>query len=51
VQLVRFFEESCGDTGFFSLARMPGGRGQWTVANYSSPDCHSHAPWIYGQVR
>jgi len=48
VQLVRCFEETYGDTGFFSLA--PGeAAGEWAIANYSS-SCHSHAPWLYGQV-
>mmetsp|Transcript_121206 Transcript_121206/g.388237 ORF Transcript_121206/g.388237 Transcript_121206/m.388237 type:complete len:85 (-) Transcript_121206:57-311(-) len=44
----RYF--NAGDTGFFSLTKPPGGaEDEWVIANYSST-CHSHAPWIYGQV-
>jgi len=48
LELVRCFEETYGDTGFFSLAKADGSQ-DWVVANYSS-SCHSHAPWLYGQV-
>jgi len=50
VELVRFFEQAFGDTGFFSLApHLSGAKDKWVVANYSS-NCHSHAPWIFGQL-
>jgi len=48
LELIRCFEDSYGDTGFFSLAKAGGGD-DWVVANYAS-SCHSHAPWLYGQV-
>jgi len=48
VELIRCFEESYGDTGFFSLAKSSTTQ-EWVVANYAS-SCHSHAPWIYGQL-
>jgi len=48
LSLIRCFEGSHGDTGFFSVAK-PEDSSDWFVANYSS-SCHSHAPWIYGQV-
>uniref|UniRef100_A0A7S1W3K9 Uncharacterized protein n=1 Tax=Alexandrium catenella TaxID=2925 RepID=A0A7S1W3K9_ALECA len=48
VQVVRCFEETYGDTGFFSIAEGKN-KGEWVVANYSSA-CHSHAAWIYGQL-
>lgn len=48
VQVVKHFEETYGDTGFFSVAKGASAE-EWVVANYSS-SCHSHAPWIYGQV-
>jgi hypothetical protein len=55
VQLVRCFENSAGDTGFFSIVRELGSStassvSGWVVANYTSTTCHSHAPWIYGQM-
>lgn len=51
VQLVRCFETSVGDTGFFSVIRERGcDADSWVVANYTSTLCHSHAPWIYGQM-
>jgi hypothetical protein len=50
VQLIRLFEQAFADTGFFSVARALSERpDEWVVANYSS-SCHSHAPWIYGQL-
>jgi len=50
VQLVRFFEQAFGDTGFFSVTREKEKKpDEWVVANYSS-FCQSHAPWIYGQT-
>jgi hypothetical protein len=49
VRLIRCFEDSFGDTGFFSLAKMCDDSGNWVVANYASP-VHSHAPWFFGQV-
>lgn len=48
MELIRCFEETYGDTGFFSLAKTQNSD-DWVIANYSS-SCHSHAPWIYGQV-
>lgn len=58
VQLVRCFENTFGDCGFFSVARDltlatsdQKNRDQWVVANYSSTTCQSHAPWFYGQMR
>lgn len=48
VEIVQFLE-AYGDTGFFSLAEMPGRTDEWILANYAST-CHSHAPWLYGQV-
>eukprot|EP00746_Dinoflagellata_sp_MGD_P151016 gnl/MRDRNA2_/MRDRNA2_82733_c0_seq1.p1 gnl/MRDRNA2_/MRDRNA2_82733_c0~~gnl/MRDRNA2_/MRDRNA2_82733_c0_seq1.p1 ORF type:complete len:446 (-),score=59.28 gnl/MRDRNA2_/MRDRNA2_82733_c0_seq1:415-1752(-) len=50
VQLVRCFEDSFGDTGFFSVAKISDKTDEWVVANYASASCHSHAPWFYGQV-
>jgi len=51
VQLVRCFETSVSDTGFFSVVRESGcDADSWVVANYTSTLCHSHAPWIYGQM-
>lgn len=49
IQLIRCFEDSYGDTGFFSVAKMCDKSGEWAVANYAST-CHSHAPWFYGQI-
>jgi hypothetical protein len=49
VRLVRCFEDSFGDTGFFSIAKMCDSSNDWVVANYSSP-VHSHATWFFGQV-
>lgn len=49
IQLIRFLERAHGDTGFFSLAKLPGSSEDWAVANYTST-CHSGAPWIYGQT-
>mmetsp|Transcript_73895 Transcript_73895/g.136376 ORF Transcript_73895/g.136376 Transcript_73895/m.136376 type:complete len:362 (-) Transcript_73895:22-1107(-) len=50
VQLIRLFEQAFADTGFFSVTRdLSGQEDAWVVANYSS-FCHSHAPWIYGQL-
>jgi len=50
VQLIRQFEQAFADTGFFSVARELSKKpDDWVVANYSS-SCHSHAPWIYGQL-
>lgn len=48
VRLIRRFEDSFGDTGFFSIARMADST-DWVVANYASP-VHSHATWFFGQV-
>lgn len=47
-ELIRFFEQTFGDTGFFSVAKdvVTGGL---IVANYSS-HCHSHAPWLWSQM-
>lgn len=51
VQLIRCFEQSMGDTGFFSVTRENDADADgWVVANYTSTTCHSHAPWIYGQM-
>lgn len=50
LEVVRCFEDTFGDTGFFSIASVDGGETDWVVANYASSACHSHAPWIYGQV-
>lgn len=49
VTLIRFFEETFGDTGFFSVASHEPTK-EVFVANYGSSSCHSHAPWIVGQV-
>jgi hypothetical protein len=49
VQMIRRFEDSFGDTGFFSVAKMCDNSDSWAVANYSSP-VHSHATWFFGQV-
>mmetsp|Transcript_26541 Transcript_26541/g.48857 ORF Transcript_26541/g.48857 Transcript_26541/m.48857 type:complete len:440 (-) Transcript_26541:106-1425(-) len=49
IQLIRCFEDSFGDTGFFSVAKMCDESDDWVVANYASP-VHSHATWFYGQV-
>mmetsp|Transcript_86302 Transcript_86302/g.241360 ORF Transcript_86302/g.241360 Transcript_86302/m.241360 type:complete len:444 (+) Transcript_86302:98-1429(+) len=48
IEIIRCFEDAYGDTGFFSVVQY-GGSGEWAVANYAST-CHSHAPWIYGQL-
>jgi hypothetical protein len=48
VEILRYFEECYGDTGFFSVAKDKDSE-DWVVANYSSR-CHSHAPWAYGQL-
>eukprot|EP00427_Karlodinium_veneficum_P011661 CAMPEP_0169076466 /NCGR_PEP_ID=MMETSP1015-20121227/8365_1 /TAXON_ID=342587 /ORGANISM="Karlodinium micrum, Strain CCMP2283" /LENGTH=497 /DNA_ID=CAMNT_0009135935 /DNA_START=8 /DNA_END=1498 /DNA_ORIENTATION=- len=52
VQLIRCFENTFGDCGFFSVARDLSAsddgqktRDQWVVANYTSTTCQSHAPW------
>lgn len=51
IQFIRCFENSAGDTGFFSIVRELGSSNNgWVVANYTSTVCHSHAPWIYGQM-
>merc|ERR1719203_685275 len=51
VQLVRCFEGCAADTGFFSVTREKGlGKDSWVVANYTCTVCHSHAPWLYGQM-
>lgn len=51
VQFVKFFEQSVADTGFFSVTREDDSDADdWVVANYTSTMCHSHAPWIYGQM-
>merc|ERR1712032_781242 len=51
VQLIKCFENSVGDTGFFSVTREKDADvDSWVVANYTSTTCHSHAPWIYGQM-
>eukprot|EP00413_Alexandrium_margalefii_P036685 CAMPEP_0204600930 /NCGR_PEP_ID=MMETSP0661-20131031/55721_1 /ASSEMBLY_ACC=CAM_ASM_000606 /TAXON_ID=109239 /ORGANISM="Alexandrium margalefi, Strain AMGDE01CS-322" /LENGTH=485 /DNA_ID=CAMNT_0051611765 /DNA_START=47 /DNA_END=1501 /DNA_ORIENTATION=+ len=51
VQLVRCFEQSVSDTGFFSvISEKDSDADGWVVANYTSTACHSHAPWIYGQM-
>lgn len=51
IQLIRCFEGSSGDTGFFSVTQEKGtGTDGWVVANYTSTTCQSHAPWIYGQM-
>eukprot|EP00405_Crypthecodinium_cohnii_P037482 CAMPEP_0206535190 /NCGR_PEP_ID=MMETSP0325_2-20121206/5986_1 /ASSEMBLY_ACC=CAM_ASM_000347 /TAXON_ID=2866 /ORGANISM="Crypthecodinium cohnii, Strain Seligo" /LENGTH=483 /DNA_ID=CAMNT_0054032123 /DNA_START=1 /DNA_END=1449 /DNA_ORIENTATION=+ len=53
VQLIRLFEGSAGDTGFFSVTKEKGcdeSGDSWVVANYTSTTCQSHAPWIYGQM-
>jgi len=52
IQLVRCFEGSAGDTGFFSVTHERGEaeKDSWVVANYTSTTCQSHAPWIYGQM-
>lgn len=50
VQLIRNFEGSAGDTGFFSVVPEFDSSNRWLVANYTSTMCHSHAPWIYGQM-
>jgi len=51
VQLIRCFEQSASDTGFFSVTREAGSDADgWVVANYTATTCHSHAPWIYGQM-
>jgi len=49
IELIRFLERAHGDTGFFSLAKLPGSSEDWVVANYTSM-CHSGAPWIFGQI-
>lgn len=49
VEIIRHFEDTHGDTGFFSLACVEGSEEDFVIANYSST-CHSHAPWIYGQA-
>jgi len=49
IHLIRRFEDSFGDTGFFSIAKMCDESDDWAVANYASP-VHSHATWFYGQV-
>lgn len=65
VQLIRCFENSFGDCGFFSVTpernflqapalapeRTEPDADCWVVANYASTTCHSHAPWFYGQMR
>jgi len=52
VQMIRAFEGSAGDTGFFSVVQEHGkDTDSWVVANYTSTTCHSHAPWIYGQMQ
>jgi hypothetical protein len=61
VQLIRQFESTFGDCGFFSFTKELGPHRRvtnevqeedcWIVANYSSTTCHSHAPWFYGQMR
>eukprot|EP00929_Paragymnodinium_shiwhaense_P075723 TRINITY_DN38753_c0_g1_i1.p1 TRINITY_DN38753_c0_g1~~TRINITY_DN38753_c0_g1_i1.p1 ORF type:complete len:534 (+),score=80.92 TRINITY_DN38753_c0_g1_i1:163-1602(+) len=51
VQLIKHFENAMSDTGFFSVTRELGSDpDSWVVANYTSTSCHSHAPWIYGQM-
>lgn len=50
IQLIRCFEGSAGDTGFFSVTAEKGSGDSWVVANYTSTTCQSHAPWIYGQM-
>lgn len=50
IQLIRCFEGSAGDTGFFSVTAEKGGGDSWVVANYTCTTCQSHAPWIYGQM-
>jgi hypothetical protein len=49
IELIRYFEATYGDTGFFSVAHDDP-TGDAVVANYSS-NCHSSAPWFYGQVK
>jgi len=48
IEFIRSFEDSYGDTGFFSVAKL-NNSDEWVVANYSSA-CHSHCPWFYGQL-
>jgi len=53
IQLIRQFDGSVGDTGFFSVMRAQHeaeGLDHWVVANYSSINLHSHAPWFLGQM-
>lgn len=51
VQLIRMFEHAFGDTGFFSaVPDLKGGKDDWIVTNYQGTYCHSHAPWIFGQL-
>jgi len=57
VQLIRCFENTYGDCGFFSItpelreSSHGDERDCWVVANYASTSCQSHAPWFYGQMR
>lgn len=50
IELIRCFEDTVGDTGFFSITK-DSSSGNWLVANYASRSTHSHTPWIYGQVK
>jgi hypothetical protein len=49
IELIRRFEDSFGDTGFFSVAKMCDTSNDFVVANYASP-VHSHSTWFFGQV-
>lgn len=57
VQIVRCFENTVSDTGFFSVTReLPSSDGERTkdcfvVANYSATGVSSNAPWTFGQMR